>query len=340
MFSKKILSVFCMAVFALTASGNSSDSLSLKKDRDYWINRYSSVSFPVKTLKVSSTYGIRKDPFTKKKVNHNGLDLKANYENVYSMFDGTVEKIGSDNRSGNYVTMRYGAFTVSYCHLSRKYVNVGDTVWAGDPIAVSGNTGRSTGPHLHLTVKKNGKLYNPHTLLLYIKKVKKECVAALGGESYVSEPWSCSDFISRFAAMAMDHQRRYGIPASVTLAQMALESDWGQSELATNGNNYFGIKATRKWVADGKPYSEHDDEKRNEKFCNYASVEESVEHHSKLLTSKRYQRFCSFPATDYQNWLRGLIKAGYASGKGYVASCEKIIKQYNLHKYDIQANKF
>ena len=109
MFSKKILSVFCMAVFALTVSGNSPDSLSLKKDRDYWINRYSSVSFPVKTLKVSSTYGIRKDPFTKKKANHNGLDLKANYENVYSMFDGTVEKIGSDNRSGNYVTMRYGA---------------------------------------------------------------------------------------------------------------------------------------------------------------------------------------------------------------------------------------
>lgn len=336
---KRFLSVLCTAVLCMTASGFTSDSLSVEKDKEYWINRYSSVSYPVKTLKVSSTFGVRKDLFTKKKASHNGLDLKANYENVYSMFDGIVEKVGSDKRSGNYVMMRYGAFTVSYCHLSRKYVNVGDTVWAGDAIAVSGNTGRSTGPHLHLTVRKNGQLYNPHTLLLYIKKVKKECIAALGGEDAAMEPWSCSDFISRYAAMAMDHQKRYGIPASVTLAQMALESDWGQSELAINGKNYFGIKATRKWVADGKPFSEHDDEKRNEKFCNYASVEESMEHHSKLLTSKHYQRYCAFPATDYQNWLRGLIKAGYASGKGYVASCEKIIRQYNLHKYDIIGNK-
>ena len=333
----RILSVLWMTVFSMTVFGVPDGDES--KDKEYWINRYSSVSYPVKNLNVSSTFGMRKDPFTKKQANHNGLDLKANYEDVYSMFDGIVEKVGSDPRSGNYLTMRYGAFTVSYCHLSKKYVNRGDTVWAGDPIAVSGNTGRSTGPHLHLTVKKDGKVTNPHTLLLYIKKVKQECLAALGGEKDVSEPWSCNDFISRYAAMAMDHQKRYGIPASVTLAQMALESDWGHSELATNGNNYFGIKATRKWVADGKPYSLHDDEKRNEKFCNYATVEESVEHHSRLLTSKRYQRFCSYPSTDYHNWLRGIIKAGYASANNYVASCEKIIKKYNLHKYDIIANR-
>lgn len=339
MLYKKIILFFLFSVITMTVLGQGHvDSIS-NSDKSYWTNRYYSVSFPVKTLKISSTYGYRKDPFTKKKVKHNGLDLSVRYENVYSMFDGIVEKIGSDSRSGNYIKMRYGAYLVSYCHLSRKYVNEGDTVWAGDPIAVSGNTGRSTGPHLHLTVKKGDTVVDPHTLLLYIKKVKQECLAALGGNGYVSEPWSCSDFISRYAAMAMEHQKRYGIPASVTLAQMALESSWGQSDLATNGNNYFGIKASRQWIADGKPYSLHDDEKRNEKFCNYASVEESVEHHSRLLTSKHYQRYCAFPSTDYKNWLRGLMRAGYATEKHYIANCEKIIKKYNLHQYDIKANK-
>lgn len=329
-----------LTAFFVDAVAQDSLALEQQEDRDYWLSRYYSVSHPLKSIKVSSTYGYRRDPFTKQKALHNGLDLRAKYENVYSMFDGVIEKVGTDPRSGNYIKVRYGEYIVSFCHLSRKYVNEGDTVWAGDPIAISGNTGRSTGPHLHITCRKGKELKDPHTLLLYVKKVQEECLCALGIRSGTPVPLTCNDFISRYAAMAMDHQRRYGIPASVTLAQMALESDWGNSELATNGNNFFGIKATRKWVADGKPYSLHDDEKKNEKFCNYSRVEDSMEHHSKLLTSDRYRRFCSFPETDYHNWLKGLIRAGYASGKGYVASCEKIIMKYKLYKYDqIAASK-
>ena len=323
-----LLLVLCAGILPVVAQ----DSIA---DRDYWISRYLSVSFPLKKMKISSTYGYRKDPFTKKSARHNGLDLQANYENVYSMLDGVVERVGSDKRSGNYVIVRTGSYTLSYCHLSQKYINEGDTVNAGDPIAISGNTGRSTGPHLHLTFKKDGKTVDPHTLLLYVKKVRSECLAALGGgKAQVYEPVSCADFISQYAAMAMNHQQRYGIPASVTLAQMALESKWGMSDLALNGNNYFGIKATRKWLADGKPYSCHNDELKNEKFCNYASVEESMEHHSRLLTSTHYKKYCSHSQTDYHRWLVGLIKGGYASGKGYVASCEKIIKKYKLYLYD------
>lgn len=304
------------------------------QDRDFWLARYMSVSMPLKSVKIVSTYGYRKDPFTKKRSSHNGLDLQARYENVYSMLDGVVESVGSDKRSGNYIVVRSGNYTLSYCHLSRKYINEGDSVNAGETIAVSGNTGRSTGPHLHLTFRKGGELLDPHLLLLYVKKVRKECLNALGGSTQAYEPVSCSDFLSQYAAMAMVHQKRYGIPASVTLAQMALESSWGTSALALNGNNYFGIKATKKWIADGKPYSLHDDEKRNEKFCNYTTVEESMEHHSKLLTSSHYKRYCSHSPTDYHNWLVGLIRGGYASGKGYVATCEKIIRQYKLYLYD------
>lgn len=313
------------------------DTSALK--REYWIMRFQSVSFPLKKIQITSTFGTRRDPFTKEKAYHSGLDLQANYENVYSMFDGIVETIGSNSRSGNFIVMRYGEYTVGYCHLSRRFVNEGDSVYAGDAIAVSGCTGRATGPHLHLSCKKGGKVRDPHDLLLYIKQVREECLAALGVAARPAEPISCTDFISRYATLAMDHQRRYGIPASVTLAQMALESDWGNSDLAVKGNNFFGIKATRKWIADGKPYSLHNDEKKNEKFCNYDAVEESMEHHSRLLTSNHYKKYCSYPPTDYHRWLKGLIRAGYASANNYVASCEKIIKQYKLYRYDEQANR-
>ena len=313
------------------------DTSALK--REYWIMRYQSVSFPLKKIQITSTFGTRCDPFTKEKAYHSGLDLQANYENVYSMFDGIVETIGSNSRSGNFIVMRYGEYTVGYCHLSRRYVNEGDSVYAGDAIGVSGCTGRATGPHLHLSCRKEGKARDPHDLLLYIKQVREQCLEALGVRERPAEPISCTDFISRYAAMAMDHQRRYGIPASVTLAQMALESDWGNSDLAVKGNNFFGIKATRKWIADGKPYSLHDDEKKNEKFCNYDAVEESMEHHSKLLTSSHYKKYCSYSPTDYHRWLKGLIRAGYASANNYVATCEKIIKQYKLYRYDEEANR-
>lgn len=328
-----VCSCFLFALCLLVQA--QSDSLG----RDYWITRYKSVSFPLNKVRISSTFGGRKDPFTKKSSMHTGLDLKANYEKVMTMFDGVVEKIGSDQRSGNYVIVRSGDYCLSYCHLSKRLCSEGDTVLAGWPIAISGNTGRSTNPHLHLTARLRGKVVDPHRLLLYVKQVRNECIAALGGSKKGYENVSCADFLSQYAAMAMNHQRRYGIPASVTLAQMALESSWGTSDLAQDGNNYFGIKCSRKWLADGKPYSQHDDEKKNEKFCNYSTVAESMEHHSRILVSDRYKKYCSYSPTDYHRWLRGLKKAGYASSKSYVANCESIIKKYKLYLYDQEAAK-
>ena len=79
--------------------------------RDYWIDRYLSVCYPLKHIKVNSSFGSRKDPFTGEKTFHSGLDLQADYEEVYSMFNGQVKKIGSDNRSGRYVTLQHGEYT-------------------------------------------------------------------------------------------------------------------------------------------------------------------------------------------------------------------------------------
>jgi len=306
-------------------------------DRDYWISRYLSVSYPLKSIKVNSKFGTRKDPFTGEQANHSGIDLQAHYEEVYAMFDGIVQKVGSDGRSGNFITIRHGEYTVSYCHLSKAMVAEGEEVFAGDPVAISGNTGRSTGPHLHITCKYKGQVTDPYTLLVYIKEVRAEAVAALGGTVMAINPSAQVDrkaFFDRFAYAAMEQQQRYGIPASVTLAQMAFESFWGQSRLAMTGNNFFGIKCSKAWLDAGKPYSLHHDERPNEKFCNYATVDESIEHHSRVLMGNRYKRCRRYASTDYHNWLVAIKACGYASAPNYVKKCESIIKKYKLYLYD------
>ena len=126
------------------------------------------VALPLKNIHISSGFGMRMHPIYHKRILHNGIDLSARYENVYSMFPGTVVKVGQDNRSGKFVTVRTGDYTISYCHLSQPFVKENDFVIAGSNIALSGNTGASTGPHLHLTTKKDGKAFDPTILLEYI----------------------------------------------------------------------------------------------------------------------------------------------------------------------------
>ena len=127
---------------------------------------------PLRHISVTSPFGYRRDPFTKRKALHNGLDLRANYEPAYAMMHGEVIKVGRDKRSGLYVTLRHGDFTVSYCHLSQSLVTQGSHVRPGTPIGIPGNSGsRSTGPHLHLTLKdtKKGRAIDPSILLNLIK---------------------------------------------------------------------------------------------------------------------------------------------------------------------------
>ena len=138
------------------------DSVDSKQKQ--WISSYPSITYPLKSIKVTSPYGYRRDPFTGKLSWHNGLDLRAKNEPAYAMMDGIVEKVGYDNRSGNYVTLRHGNFYISYCHLSSIIVRKGESVFPGIIVGVTGNTGRSTGSHLHLTCKKDGKSINPAIL--------------------------------------------------------------------------------------------------------------------------------------------------------------------------------
>ena len=144
-------------------------------------------------------------------------------------------------------------------------------------------------------------------------------------------------YAEQYAEFAMEQMRRYGIPASVTLAQGILESSNGQSRLAQNENNHFGIKATPAWIAEGGRYGIYDDDKPNEKFCSYDSVGDSYEHHSRFLKeNSRYARCFTLSPDDYKGWAKSIEQAGYATGGKYAENLQRIIEQNGLQQYDRQ----
>jgi LysM repeat protein len=150
--------------------------------------------------------------------------------------------------------------------------------------------------------------------------------------SQYSERISRSQYFDIYKDIAVKEMHRSGVPASITLAQGALESADGNSRLARNGNNHFGIKCHNDW--NGKKIFEDDDAK-NECFRKYGSVEDSYKDHSDYLRAKtRYAFLFELNSTDYKGWARGLKKAGYATSPSYAESLIRIIEEYNLNMYD------
>ena len=153
-----------------TKTGNNVDGEAIVTSSDNH-DLMSLVALPLENIHINSGFGMRRHPIYHKRIMHNGIDLSARYEKVYSMFPGTVIKVGQDSRSGKFVTLRTGDYTISYCHLSQQLVKENEFVNAGTNIAISGNTGASTGPHLHLTTKKDGKAFDPTILIEYVLSV-------------------------------------------------------------------------------------------------------------------------------------------------------------------------
>jgi LysM repeat protein len=139
-------------------------------------------------------------------------------------------------------------------------------------------------------------------------------------------------YIEKYDALAVREMHQTGIPASITLAQGILESRYGQSRLAKEANNHFGIKCNDNW--DG-PVVYKADDNPNDCFRKYRNPEQSYEDHSKYLTSSsRYDHLFELDITDYKRWARGLKKAGYATNPTYHRELIKIIERYELYRYD------
>lgn len=143
---------------------------------------------------------------------------------------------------------------------------------------------------------------------------------------------SYEDYIFSYKDLAIDHMRKYKIPASITLAQGLLESGAGTSSLTVSSNNHFGIKCHNDWRGD-KVYKA--DDTPNDCFRKYKKAEDSFEDHSRFISEKkRYEPLFALEITDYQGWSKGLQQAGYATDRAYANKLIKIIEDYELYLYD------
>lgn len=144
---------------------------------------------------------------------------------------------------------------------------------------------------------------------------------------------SNEEYVEKYYPIAVKKMIEYKIPASITLAQGILESGSGNSDLAKNANNHFGIKCHKDW--EGKGYYMDDDE-ANECFRVYTNPEESFADHSMFLTTRARYKFLfeEYAVDDYKSWANGLKAAGYATNPKYPDLLIGLIERYSLHKYD------
>lgn len=153
----------------------------------------------------------------------------------------------------------------------------------------------------------------------------------------ISAQTKTEDYILKYSSIAVEEMNKYNIPASITLAQGILESGSGESRLAKEGNNHFGIKCHDNW--EGQIIIE-DDDKKGECFRKYLNAIDSYRDHSIFLTERsRYSFLFKYSNTDYKKWAKGLKKAGYATNSRYANLLVDLIEKYNLSRFDKVSDK-
>ena len=139
-------------------------------------------------------------------------------------------------------------------------------------------------------------------------------------------------YITQYKTIAMKEMKRTGVPASITLAQAILESNSGESNLAKNHNNHFGIKCKSDWTG-AQTYQ--DDDAKQECFRAYEAAELSFKDHSNFLKNRpNYVDLFLLDPVDDTAWSYGLKKAGYATASDYPKKLLKIIDDYELAQYN------
>jgi len=142
---------------------------------------------------------------------------------------------------------------------------------------------------------------------------------------------SREEYIKKYKHLAIKQMKISGIPASIIMAQACLESGNGNSRLATEANNHFGIKC-HTWTG---PTIRHDDDAKQECFRKYDSPEGSYSDHSDFLRYRdRYAFLFNLPRDDYRAWAKGLKQAGYATNPAYAELLIKIIEDNKLYELD------
>lgn len=162
-----------------------------------------------------------------------------------------------------------------------------------------------------------------------VEQEKEDAEKEKPREEYVAPSKNVSAFLKKIQPLAISQETKYGIPASITMAQAAIESGWGTSKLAAKYNNYFGVKCggfgscINLKAVDGTPA----------KWRVYSSIDASFDDHSKVLKASRYSKAFSYPVSDYKNWAKAIEAGGYAgSDTTYASTLISLIEKYNLDK--------
>jgi murein DD-endopeptidase MepM/ murein hydrolase activator NlpD len=118
-------------------------------------------SFPLQEMKLTSSFGWGTHPVTGNADFHRGIDLSARFEPVYSIIPGRVSAQGFHPLLGNFIRIEQDSVEIVYGHLSASVIATGQQVSAGQLLGITGNTGRVTGPHLHLSIRFRGAFLHP-----------------------------------------------------------------------------------------------------------------------------------------------------------------------------------
>jgi LysM repeat protein len=163
-------------------------------------------------------------------------------------------------------------------------------------------------------------------------KVNFSLILIFLGQLLFSQKILREEYILLYKDIAIEEMQRTGVPASITLSQGILESGSGNSRLAKEANNHFGIKCHKNWT--GRKIT-HDDDHKGECFRAYDNAEESFRDHSDFLSQgSRYAFLFELSPSDYKGWCRGLKAAGYATEKNYDNMLIRIIEENQLYLFD------
>jgi len=142
----------------------------------------------------------------------------------------------------------------------------------------------------------------------------------------------CFDYVKKYKALAEREEKLHGIPASIKLAQGLLESDAGESRLAKENKNHFGIKCFSRKCKKGH-CSNYSDDSHKDFFLKYSNINDSYRNHSKFLQKPRYKELFKLEMNDYKGWTKGLQQTGYATDIQYSHKLSQIIKIINMTSF-------
>lgn len=255
------------------------------------------VCLPLDYLKVNSGYGYRSDPIYRCQRFHDGIDLRCSYENVYAMLPGTVKEVHKGNKGyGNYVVLQHGNLECLYGHLSLITVHKDDVIEAGDVVAISGNTGKSTGPHLHIRLRKDGKSVDPKPFISYLNGYIGDLQDKIEAMKFGDKPDMDLNMTNLVKVMEHYHIKFPRIVA----AQALLETGYFTSRVCWECKNLFGLRRP----SDGNYYE-------------FERWEDSV---------KAYRDYVQYKYKG-GNYYQFLDRIGYAEDKTYVRKVNQIAKR-------------